>query len=55
MKSIKKEFEGTTWYECISKVIRFLIDYNLDFINLEMKKEKENYIAVLEYGLGIKR
>lgn len=53
-KSIVKEFEGITWYECVSKVVKFIIDYNLEFINMEMKKGKTNYVAVLEYGLGVR-
>lgn len=53
-KNITKEFEGQSWYECISKIVRFLMDYNLELVNLTIKKTKTNYIGVLEYGLNVR-
>ena len=53
-KNIVKEFEGQSWYECISKIVKFLIDYNLELVNLSITKGKTNYIGVLEYGLNVR-
>lgn len=51
---IKKEFIGTTWIEAISKVKRFIDEYNLELMSINLKKEKDVYIAILEYKLGIR-
>ena len=55
MKTITKEFEGSSWYSCIHNMIDFLFEYNLDCINLEVKKGKTKYVGILTYGLGLER
>ena len=52
---IKKKFIGDTWEQCIGKVSRFIIDYNLDLIDLEMHKDGQYYIAIASYNLGLDR
>ena len=53
--TILKKFIGETWEQCIAKVSRFIIDYNLELISLEMHKDEQYYIANIEYNLGLDR
>lgn len=55
MKNIlKKEFESEKWYVCFNEVEKFILNYGLDLIKLEIKLENKKYIATLEYGLGVR-
>lgn len=53
--TMKKQFVGKSWLECVSKVRLFIDKYNLEFINLNVKQQEDFYIAKLEYGLGVVR
>lgn len=55
MKTIKKEFTASSWLECIYKIRIFIIDFNLELVRLELRKENNVFIAEVEYGLGVGR
>ena len=57
--TIVKEFTDLDWLRCIAKVRQFLDEYNLELINLKMKRivdkdKKIYYEAEVEYGLGVR-
>lgn len=56
--TIVKEFTDLDWLRCIAKVRQFLDEYNLELINLKMKRIDEDkkvyYKAEVEYGLGVR-
>lgn len=56
---IKKTFSDLDWLMCISKIRQFIDEYNLELVNLKMKKitekdKKVYYEAEIEYGLGVR-
>lgn len=51
---IKKEFIGTTWIEAISKVKRFIDEYNLELLRLELVKNDKDFVAKVYYDLGVR-
>ena len=51
---IKKEFIGTTWIEAVSKVKRYIDEYNLELIKLEICQDDNNFIAKVYYDLGVR-
>lgn len=53
--SLKKEFASTTWLGVIYAIKLFITDYNLELLSIDMKKKGINYIATIEYDLGVGR
>ena len=58
-KRITKVFTHQDWLVCLSKIRRFVDDYNLVLvaINLERLKNEDNqyfYEAEIEYELGVR-
>lgn len=51
---VKKEFRSENWLKCINLVRLFIDEYNLELISINLKKEKDVYIAMVEYKLGIR-
>lgn len=55
---VKKTFSDLDWLMCISKIRQFIDEYNLELVNLNMKKidkdKKVYYEAEIEYGLGVR-
>ena len=51
---IKKEFVSEKWYAVFGQVERFILDYGLDLIRLEIKHVDDKFVATLEYGLGVR-
>lgn len=52
--TLKKQFEDEKWYVCLQQVEKFVLEFGLDLISLEVKIENRKYVATLEYGLGVR-
>ena len=55
MTLIKKEFKGNNWIECLSYVKRFIDDFNLELISIDLHKKEDYYVAKVEYELGVRK
>lgn len=51
---ITKQFENEKWYVVFGQVERFILDYGLDLVKLEIVKKNNKFIATLEYELGVR-
>ena len=54
MSTVKKEFRHSNWLVCINMIRKYLDEYNLELISIELKKENDYYVAKIEYGLGVR-
>ena len=57
---VTKTFVDLEWLKCIAKIKRFIEEYNLDLVSINIKKIKDQkkkldyYEATIEYGLNVR-
>ena len=51
---ITKQFESEKWYVVFGQVERFILDYGLDLVKLEIVKKNNKFVATIEYELGVR-
>ena len=58
---VTKTFIDLEWLKCIAKIKRFIEEYNLDLVSINIKKIKDQkkkldyYEATIEYGLNVRQ